>query len=87
MQSGGKSIDLGPNMEKTSGDMESYLTNEEDKVKKDYKFTDKSGHTKTYNVLLPIYIRNTIHHKSIDDYSGEELGKSVFILNTILSKK
>src|SRR3989344_5415578 len=84
MKQKGDSIGLGnttnDTMVDTSKNMEKYIPKGFSSIKKDYIWNDN-----TYNVVLPIYIRNVLHHRTTDDYSGKELEDSVKILNVILS--
>jgi len=48
---------------------------------KDFKKDIKEKYT---NILLPIYIRNTIHHKDINIFKPKDIEKSIKILSRIL---
>lgn len=85
MKKKGLGIELGSNrngnsMEDTSKNMEAFLDTSDVK-KKIYKWNGTD-----YNVLLPIYMRNVLHHRGFDEYSDSDLEDSVKILNKILSK-
>ncbi|MCG2695140.1 AAA family ATPase [Candidatus Parcubacteria bacterium] len=69
----------GNTMEDTSTNMETFL-DAGDIKKKIYKWNGND-----YNVLLPIYMRNVLHHRGFDEYDDSDLEDSVKILNKILS--
>ena len=87
MNKKGKNISLGKDMEKTSFDMINILNDEKLEITKQYTYKykkDKKEYTEIKIVLLPIYVRNIIHHHPVDKITNEEIEQSVNILNVLL---
>jgi ABC-type lipoprotein export system ATPase subunit len=72
---------LGPKMEDTSLRMKEILNDSSLENERNYNYKDNGTE---YKVLLPIYIRNTLHHKH-EPISHEDLELSIKIMSKILS--
>lgn len=71
---------LGRNMETTSTELVRVLDDNTLEDIRVFQFVDG----KDYNVILPIYIRNTLHHKD-EQFTHDDLEKSIKIMSKIIT--